>query len=78
MMSVICISYQCQCVILKNLTKATNQRDSATTGRDKEWQNFVSCFEHENEVEVAVDFAHKYIVKKTDVYLVNDGHRLSM
>ncbi|XP_054781857.1 disease resistance protein RUN1-like [Prosopis cineraria] len=64
--------------MIKNFTKASidfYKRDSETsTSDEEERQKILSNLEPENEVEVRVDFAHKYIVNKTIVYLVYSDH----
>ncbi|XP_054780606.1 disease resistance protein RUN1-like isoform X2 [Prosopis cineraria] len=62
-------------VMIKNFTKATMEfykRDAAISTGEK-WQNIISNLEPGNEVDFIVDFLHKYIVKKTAIYLVYGG-----
>ncbi|KAK4269970.1 hypothetical protein QN277_023061 [Acacia crassicarpa] len=61
--------------LIKNYTKASidfYKRDSSeTSSNEEEWHKISSNLDPGNEVEVKVDFAHKYIVlEKTIVYLV--------
>ncbi|XP_028751266.1 uncharacterized protein LOC114711083 [Neltuma alba] len=62
-------------VMIKNFTKTTidfYKRDAGTgtTSADEEWQKITSNLEPGDDVKVKVEFAHKYSMKKTAIYLI--------
>ncbi|KAK4269974.1 hypothetical protein QN277_023065 [Acacia crassicarpa] len=70
-------------IMIKNFTKATMdfyKRDAGTTSTDKEWQSITSNLEPGDDMKVKVEFAHRYDMKKTAIYLlyVEETNELSI